>query len=538
MMPGFGGVARPNPFEIVALRCKACSAPLSAKPSEDMVKCESCGTTQKLVDARAFLDQILLQVNAWVRQAIPLGAEAVASGLIDPIARHSVFINNVRPRLTTEYGEYRFNCYNVLSRPLMVLPMMSADAQPVPNHPSDVFLFQAKVQSVAPLAVDEETKGLVGEINGLCVTYGYILNNVGLMSSPKPERYHLMASNFEAAAESLRGLRKFVGLSERLKGLAKLSAGLDRLTSLQAPEAAFLLDQARGSLQAAREVVSRDFEMAVILQAIDKELSITNSSIFLVEAGAASPVGGLSTAASPLRRLLELLGAFGTYPYAQWQARFRDVGHHEQVLALVATISRAKAGSGSLNILPGYGAALFPFWAVDVPYTFQTGALWRTQGVEVTEALLVAATFPLDGSAFSGSDPSAVLTDVFRARERSGMLKETLKRVSGKETSISGGGPVRDLINRSQPLSVAGLVVVPPLATGQDAAGLVQAYIARARELDPAVQKQLRLSSPRVIGLFFAPGVSDGGRLSVMPELGSLAPRSIGDLSALRSIAL
>ena len=502
------------------------------------MKCESCGTSQKLVDARAFLDQILLQVNAWVRQAIPLGAEAVATGMIDPVARHNVFVNNVRPRLATEYGEYRFNCYNVLSRPVAVLPFMNADAQVVPNNPRDVFLFQAKVQSVLPLAVDEESKNLVGEINGLSVAYGYLLNNVALISAVKPERYHLMAQNFEAAAESLKGLRKFVALSERLTGLAKLSLGLDRLTSLQAHEAMTSLNEARGALQSARGMVSQDFEMAVMLQAIDKELSITNSSIYLVEAGAADPNGGLSTVVSPLRKLLELLAALRNVPYPQWQASFRDAAHHEQVLRGAAEIRRAKTGSGSLTIMPGSGGVLFPFWAVDIPYAFQTGALWRAQGVEVTEAILVAATFPLDAYASSGSDPSTVLTDIFRARERSGFFKEGLKRMTGKETSMSGGGPVRELILRAQPGLATGLQVVPPLTTGQDAATLVQAYIARARQEDPAIQKQLRLSSPRVIGLFFVPGTADGTRVSVMPWLGALAPRSVGDVGSLAAIAL
>ena len=60
-----------SPLSIVALRCRACTAPLPATTGEDIIKCPSCGTSQRVVDARAFLDQIMLQVNAWVRQVDP-----------------------------------------------------------------------------------------------------------------------------------------------------------------------------------------------------------------------------------------------------------------------------------------------------------------------------------------------------------------------------------------------------------------------------------------------------------------------------------
>jgi hypothetical protein len=80
--------------------------------------------------------------------------------------------------------------------------------------------------------------------------------------------------------------------------------------------------------------------------------------------------------------------------------------------------------------------------------------------------------------------------------------------------------------------------VVPPLATGSDAALLAQNYLLRVRQVDRTIDKQLRLSSPRVSGLVYAYGSPTATQANVMPWLGGLAPRSVGDLNAVASIAL
>jgi hypothetical protein len=189
-------------------------------------------------------------------------------------------------------------------------------------------------------------------------------------------------------------------------------------------------------------------------------------------------------------------------------------------------------------MIPGSGSVLYPFWAVDIPYTFQTGALWRTQGVEVVESVLVSATFPMDRAAFYEENPRSVITDVFGARERRGFFEDSFKKMSGKETSISGGGPIREAIQRAQPGYPTGMKVVPPLSTAQDSISVVQSYVAKAGQADRAIQNQLRLSSPRVVGLVFAPGAPDGSRPNVMPWLGGLAPSSVGNLEVLSAISL
>jgi len=523
---------------VLALRCKSCSAPLSARPSEDIVTCEYCGSTQRLIDARAFFDQILAQVNAWVRQAMPPGIGSSVTSIVDPLARHMVFTNNIQPRLTTEFGEYRFACLNILSHPLLVLPYMTESTIAARDNSQDIFLFHAKTQSIQPLAVDDDSKSLLSEISGLSVAYAYLLNNVSLMSELKPERYHFMRQNLEAAADALKEIPKYNGLFQRVKGAAALSHGLDLLTTLRPVEAQAHLEEARGQLEEAQRIVSQNPEMAIMLQAIKTELSITNSARYLADAVAMSPGGDTSAGIMPIRNLLSILGTIQRDAPPFWRLRFQNAAHHEYILKTVADIRRATSGSGTIRIISGSGTMLFPFWAVDIPYTFQTGALWKTQGVEVVESVLVSATFPTDRGAITEVDPRPVLTDVFCARERRGFLEDSYRRMSGKETTISGGGPVRDSIRRAQPGRPSGMKVVPPLSTAQDSIAIVQSYVTRACQMDRTIQSQLRLSSPRVIDMVFVSGTPGGGRPNVMPWLGGLAPKSVGDIEVLTAIAL
>lgn len=527
-----------SPLSIVALRCRSCSAPLKVAGAEEIVRCPSCGTSQRLVDARAFLDQIMLQVNAWVRQAVPLGMEAVATASVDPIARQSVFMNYVKPRLTTEYQEYRFAFLNLLSHPLAVLPFMVEKALPSANTPANVFLFQAKVQSVAPLAMDADGKAGIAETAGAATAYAYLLNNAALAADTKPERYYLMSKNFASSAEALKNVPRYAPLVDRLQALADLNAALDATMNARMGDATTALDKAKAGLESARTKVGKDFDLAIMAQAIDKELAVVRASGSIVRSVSADPSGNLASSLTALGKLLGILGSLRDAPYPAWRPRFADLSHSEEILRHVEDLRQAQRGSPAIRVTPGSGTVLFPFWAIDIPYTFQTGALWRAQGVEVTEAMLVAATFPLDANAFSGANVSAVLTDVFRARERTGFFNDAMKRASGKETSISGGGPVREAILRASMAPAPGVKVVPPVATGSDAAALVATYLLQVRQADRTIDKQLRLSSPRVAGLVYAYGSPSGAQANVMPWLGGLAPRSVGDLAAVGAIAL
>ncbi len=527
-----------SPLTMMSLRCKSCSAPLSPVQSEEIVKCQYCGSTQKLVDARAFVNHIIAQVNAWVRQTMPTSLGASGSSVVDPIARHMVFANNVRPRLSTEYGEYRFQCMNVLSNPLMTLPNMTESGVGHLTDPKEVFLFQAKVQSISALAVDEDGKSLVQEIGGLSIAYAYLLNNLALMSELKPERYHFMHQNLAAAAAALKDTPKHAVLHERMKGLSSLCLSLDLLTSMKVDKSRIELDRAKSHLTNAGQMALSNPEFAIMHHAIKKELSTANSTGHMLNAIMMNPRNDIASSYSTISSLLGILNGLRNSAPSLWKSRFSDSQHHEEILKHVSVIAGTKAGQGSMKIVGGSGRYLFPFWAVDVPYSFRTGALWKTQGVEVTESLLVSATFPMDSAVFNGVNARSIVTDIFGARERSGFLTDTAKRMSGKETSLSGGGPVKDVILRAHMGTPSGMDVIPPLSTPQDAVMIVQTYISQSSQSDRAIQSQLKLSSPRVSELVYVPGTCEGGRPCILEDLGRLAPSSVGDVEALMSIAI
>ncbi len=527
-----------SPITAIPLRCKSCSAPITANPSDEIVRCEYCGSSQRMVDARAFFDQMMLQVNSWLRQAVPGGIQAGGAGSVDPVARQMVLASNIMPRLTSEYGEYRFSCFNILSHPMMVLPRMTERGIASLVDSQRVFLFQAKVQSVLPFAVDDEAKGTLSQINGISVIYGYMLNNVALMADTKLERYHFMTQNFDAAASSIKEVAGFAALKERFEALEKLSRGLDLLTDLHPSDAMPYLRDARARLGVSKDIASKDFDMAIMLQAIDKEMSLANSSIHLAETISLGTSSDTAEGMVPILSLLDLMCSLQDVPNPQWRARFKEQTHHERILKSVNEAMKAKMGDGGLKVLPSSGSLLLPFWVVDLPYTFQTGALWKTQGVEVTESFLIAATFPAEPAALSGTDPSLVLTDIFRGRSSGGFLDDTIRSLSGKETSISGGGAIRDALRNCGLCRPSGVRIVPPLSTEQDAIILAQEYVARACQTDRTIQKKLRLSSPRVVELVYAAASPERDRTNILPMLGNLSPYSVGNLDLLLGTAL
>jgi DNA-directed RNA polymerase subunit RPC12/RpoP len=526
-----------NPASMLELRCKFCSAPLSAKQFEEIIRCEYCGSSQKLIDARSFVDQILLQVNAWVRQSMPAGLGENMTSMMDPVARHMVFINSIKPRLTTEYGEYKFNCFNLLSYPLITLPFMVTNAG-VKNNPKQIFLFQAKVQSIQQLAVDTDGKDFISEINAMSVAYGYLLNNIMLSSDNKPERYHFMTQNFDAASQATKSLRRFPGLSNRLEGLGKLSNGLDLLMSQQPNKATASLQEAKNLLEKSEQTFNQNPETAILNMAAKIELSIANSAIFLTEYASQDASGKISGDFSPIANLLSIISTIQKTQSSIWKTPFLDAMHNEKIFGNIAAICRAKNGSGTINAIFGNGSHLLPFWVVDIPYTFQTGALWKTKGVEVVESVLISATFPADSNALNGAELRHVLTDVFGARLIGGFMDSAMKRMSGKETSISGGDPVRQVIYLSRPGNPRGIKVIPPLSTMDDAVIIAKEYIKMACRLDSGIGNKLRLSSPRAVDLIYIQGFPEQVGGNIVPLLGGLSPRSVGNPNAILGIAI
>ena len=156
--------------DMVALRCKYCGAPLDEdqiKSDSPYVTCQSCGTTQQRMDAQAYLEQLMGQVKSWLSSAIPMGFNIAGAENIDPVARHSIFTKDVRPKIELEMNEFKFSNLSLLGNCLLVLPFSTTNITKPTHTASKAFEFNAKVKSISALAVDDESKNVVEDAASL-----------------------------------------------------------------------------------------------------------------------------------------------------------------------------------------------------------------------------------------------------------------------------------------------------------------------------------------------------------------------------------
>lgn len=517
---------------MVALRCSSCGAALQPTVSGDLIQCDHCGTTQKVIDARGFVDQVVLQVQAFLRQALPMSVDSGQLANVDPIARHGLFLQSIRPRLDPDSREIRFQTMNLLSHPLVGLPYSRQSPPSGMLDPRQTFVLQAKFQAVSSIPVDAESKTFVAEAQGLAVTCGSLLTNIAFLAGEKPERYHFMARNFAEAAKSLRDFPNLRPISDRLAALSTLCEGLDFLQSGKTSQALEKLTAAQSQLELCVPPTGIDFQLASTLHGLDQDLSLARASTSLASAlSLASREDGAAQMVR-VRAMVHQIDMARVWVGPDWQSMGR-VNRAEPILTMFHEMRRAQSGGASVQVVGVEGGLFVPFWCVQVPYSFQTGALWKAKGVAVAETMLVAASFPLENACQTMTGVASVVTDVFGARSQASFRD----RVTGRETAISGGEYVRRWVDSAQPSALGGRPAVPPLSTSEDAASLVNLYLRAARARDRAVDEKLRLSSPKVTGLVYVPCYPELGARGVIPGLGALSPHSVGRIDLLSSLA-
>ncbi len=481
--------------------------------------CRSCGTAQKLLDARQYLEELKLSVSEWLRKAVPVGMDLSHSANVDPVARYGVFVNNVKPRLDTEFTEYRFNMASLLSQNLTTFPYILNDQIHPSNDPKEVFSFQAKVQSVYPLAVNPEAKKAVDDANAVAVSYAYLLNNAKLLHEPKGDRFALMADNFSSAAKAMEAANEmYPGLVERLQANALSATASDAFVNGKLPESHRNSSRALALYETAGGLAASSMTSTVMSQAIRDERLIADSIMSLTQAS----TGDSMVDAKLVTQVQAIVGVLQSFPQV-----YSNPTRVQGIISRLQTTIAARKAMATMRVLPGSGNLLYPFWVIDLKYSFSTGALWTKKGKEVSELLLVAA------DAFAGgawNSPGAV-SDVFRARAKGGVLDG----LTGKETSISGGGLSTLLAQATN--SHLSMPAIPALSSENDAAEMATSYLNTTINSDAKVRDKLRLSAPRVVELAYVPTQYDGQRFS-FPQLGAMAPRETGNATVLAGLSV
>ncbi|MDR1955158.1 MAG: hypothetical protein LBP82_04325 [Candidatus Methanoplasma sp.] len=500
---------------MVMLRCKYCGAPLDRKALESdspYITCSSCGTSQQRMDAKAYLDQMMGQIQSWISKTIPGGFSMAQSENVDSVARFNIFNNNVRPRIETEYSEYRFATNSLLSNPLMTLPF-TTDNSVVPTHTSaKAFEFNAKIKSIEALAVDESSKNIVVSAEEMASAYAMLINNTKLLHEDKPGRYILMANNFNEAYAAFRKIKGYGPAADRFRALAGICTGCEKLLNGDSMGSLSYFENGRAQLEKVKTAVNADLTLGIMYQAVEMEITqakiLSDLAAFMTKGVAKDPLQVLNT----VKGIMSF-----NYPKAgKWGYLLGNKGRFNEVFDNLSKVLSAKAG-GTLPIVLGPGDLLVPFWDVDLKYSFQSGAAWAKKSVEVTEDLLIPADFVVDMQCLN--DPRSGLTDIFSIRPE----KSILSGIKGTETSISGGEGIGRLSKTAAQNYPGTRKIAVPLSTEKEAKKLVSEYLAVCTSQD----SKLKLSNPYVKSLIYIPCNIIGGRVEVSNGFGKLVPERV-----------
>ena len=511
------------PEDMVALRCKYCGAPLDADDLKDdspYVTCPSCGTTQQRIDAKAYLDQLMGQVRSWLNKAVPGGAAMGMNSSVDAVARHNIFINNVQPKIDSEFGDYKFGLISMLSHVMMVMPF-SVDGTLRPSHTSEkAFEFGAKLKEVEPLAVSDDTAAALTEASGATDAYAVLINNSKLLAEDKPGRYVLMFNNFTTAANDFAAMRGYEPAASRFSGLALLSQGCEALMNGDPAGAFGHFTAGTAKLKEAKGSLAGNMKVPVMGPALDNEIKMGDTLAQL--ANYVNSMGGTKEVFDAVRKIMTY-----TYPdTGQWGYMFKRPARTGEILTCMGDAARARTGEASITVAKGDGDILLPFWYVKLNYSFETGSLWKKKSVTVSEDLLVAADFTIDARCLSS--PRTAVTDVFRNASSPGFLD----KLSGNQGSISDGSGIGALVSGAGPSGTSGRRIVVPLSTREEGEKLAEEYAKYAA----GTNKQLRLSNPDVKGLIYIPFRSSGN--GVVPSGLGLVPEHTASLDLSRVVVL
>lgn len=498
---------------MIMLRCKYCGAPFEAKDVEantPYITCRSCGTTQQRIDAKAYLDQVMDQVRSWVSSAMPGGFSMSQAENVDSIARHNIYVTNVRPRISAEITEYRFAANTLMTNPLFVMPF-TTDKTAKPVHTSaSAFEFDAKIKGLSPLAVDSNDRKELTTAENIVKSYALIINNVKLLQENKPGRYLLMSNNFSQASEMLSKSSEYAPASKRFSALAEACTGCEKLLNGDSLGSIGHLEKSVNGLREVKDNLFSVPSMAMMYQGVERELSQVSAVADLVKSSSSTGGDAVKTLAA-LAKISEI-----QYPNVSNWTILRTKDRNSELFQHLSQALSARSGSGTMMITSGDGDYLFPFWDVDLRYSFVTGALWSKKSVEVAEDILIPGDFTIDSGCLT--NPASGVTDIFALCPE----KSILAGLRGSEVSISGGEGIGSLSDTARPGSPGARKIIVPLSTKKEAEHLTENYLVQRMQSN----SKLRLSKPYVKNLIYVP-CKVSGTTVVVNGFGKLLPERI-----------
>lgn len=480
--------------DYIVPRCKSCGdALVSDDPNATMIVCRSCGNINQRSDAMAALEQAKCELMSWIRTAIPAGVDVNATANIDPIARHNIFVNSVKPKIDAEFRDYKFGFTNILSNPLMAMPFKVVNNITVKHPAKDLFGFDAKVKSIESLAVDDESKALVSTSGAISYAYAMMINNINLLAKPDSDRYGFMENNFTLSANALADIAEYAVVVQRFKGLALISRGVLNLVNKKVADALSSLNEGKSYLQSAMVAAGSSIEFGSMSIAIKKEISYADSIVKIAEAMASAPDFDSNQLLKVVGGIIDGMNSQEARLGSDWSVLMKRSERFADIFTELGHIIDSKTGRASLRTLSVNGGVLLPFWHVDVTYSFTTGSLFKKKSVRVTEDLLISASFLTSNP----SDAASTITDIFAGMPQAKLMD----RVSGKESSLSASSGVSKLLSKIGDGYTNNIGVIVPISTRQEAEKQANDYLNQIKASHP----QLSMGAASVKGLIYLP---------------------------------
>ena len=497
---------------MVALRCKYCGAPLDEdqiKSDSPYITCQSCGTTQQRMDAETYLNQLMGQVKSWISSAIPMGFNIAGAENIDPVARHSIFTKDVRPKIELEMNEFKFSYISLLGNCLLVLPFSTTNVFKPTHTASKAFEFNAKVKSVSALAVEEDSKELIEDAASMSQSYAMMINNVELLAEDKEGRYILMANNFTESANALKKVKGKEVVVKRFEALAIVCNGINELLSGNFVDSEAHIKEGQGKLAPLKDEAFSSMEFGIMSQAISQEIATCEVLLNVIEATRTSNVG------DPLSVLNGFIKVLNTKlaSHPKWGYLLNEKSRMNEVMENMSLAMCARFGKSPVPVASGGGKYLVPFWEIDLLYSFETGALWKKKSVEVSDKLLLAADFVVDDKCLN--TPATAMTDIFSDRPKEGRFSG----IKGEETSLSNGSGLIAITDSVSDQTVSGRSIYLPMSTKKEAEKLCGEYLGSVADKN----RKFKLSKPEVKRLVYIPCDVQGGKV-VCDALANMVP--------------
>lgn len=470
--------------ELVGLRCVKCGAPLpQPEKGSEYVRCEYCGTVQRVVDASQYTERLKSEIYSWIRELLPVSTVGVQT--IDVLARHNIFIANIKPRILPEYASLKAKVLKLLSTPL-VLPR-GIGLKPDIDDPRKAFEKLARVESLSQMVVVDEDREFYSGVYATYVLNAHLSNYVETALSGDIDA---AVRNLEKLAESLPGAGVEEAVLHRVKGVANAMKAWSSLEKGDYTSAMPLLETASLELSKARSLASGSPQLAMMLPPVDVELKLVEAMRNIAECEKALFEAG--------RQPQEAAAFIARYIRTVEEVRSRvkrDIGVYLELSESLKSLYLSRLGRETVEVLPGEGEVALPLYVVSISYTFVTGSLVWKKGREYRDHLLVLATHPY---------ASKPVTDTFR------LTSGFLDRLKGREEKLTVDTVSKALSTlKRDHLRVP---AVPPLIDRAAAEALVDSYLAN---VSSRLQGKVKTGASHTEKLIYAPARIRGGDIYI-----------------------